>query len=263
MALYFYNVRLMIQFRASGLIGPDKTRSLLEFGEQNWFGDIPAEELQSLIEQFWTDEASRSRLQSRLGALRTPSRQNYFDLAKLFYEILLGEHRYRAIDLHGTEIAEKCDLNLPLPFDEQFDIVTNFGTAEHVFDVRQVFESIHRHTRPGGFMLHALPNQGCYDHGLFNFQPTFVFDLAHANGYDVACLLYCPGLVQPPKPWFQIRDRADYVRLVVEGKLSDNSYLMAVLRKGAAETPFRNPMQAFYDNRLPPDLAEAWQKISR
>ena len=88
-------------------------------------------------------------------------------------------------------------MNLPLPFSDRFDVVTNLGTAEHVFNQYQVFKSAHEKTNPGGIMIHALPNQGCYDHGFYNYHPTFVFDLSQANRYQIVTLLYSDGTCQP------------------------------------------------------------------
>ena len=152
-----------------------------------------------------------------------------FDLAKLFYRIVFGDHTYRAIDLHGTAVAEQYDLNRPLPFSEQFDVVTNFGTAEHIFNQLQMFKSVHDTTKPGGLMIHSLPNQGCYDHGFYNYHPTFVFDLSQANRYEVVTLQHTDG-TKTPTVLTLLPDRNTYVRLALEKKLSDYSGLMTVLR---------------------------------
>jgi hypothetical protein len=44
---------------------------------------------------------------------------------------------------------------------------------------------MHDHTKIGGAMIHWTPCLGYHDHGLFNVQPGFFHDLAHANGYDM------------------------------------------------------------------------------
>jgi len=264
MALNHYVVALFCQLRLQAVVGPGCAATVLEFGEQNWFGDVDPREIDGLIGQFEPDADVRGRLSAQLQEILTARRQFVlFELARLFYRVVLGEHQYRAIDLHGTPLAERHNLNEPLPITEQFDLVTNIGTAEHVFNVDQFFRSLHQRTRPGGLMLHVMPNQGCYDHGLFNFHPTFLFDLAGHNGYRIECLLYCDMTTGPGGQWVQLFGRADYVRLAVSGQLSPYSYLMAVLRKAESETPFVPPMQGYYDNRLPAELAEAWARMPR
>jgi len=264
MALARPHVALFWSLRSMGVIGPGKSGSVLEFGEQNWFGDLDPSELSSLLDQFGSGDKARLELHQRLEHLLGSPRddQRSFDLAKLFYRMVFGEHTYRAIDLHGTTIAEKCDLNLPLPFSDQFDVLTNLGTAEHVFNQYQLFKSAHERTKPGGIMIHVLPNQGCYDHGFYNYHPTFVFDLSQANRYQIVTLLYSDGTCEPIT-LTPIPDRATYVSLALERKLSNYSGLLAVLRRPLDANPFAIPRQGYYDNQLPPDLASAWARLPR
>jgi SAM-dependent methyltransferase len=264
MALAYPHIALFWTLRNAGIVGDGISRSVLEFGEQNWFGDVDPAGLAGLIEQLAPNDCARDELGERLESLLAapPGDQRLFDLAKLFYRIVLGEHSYRAIDLHGTQVAEQFDLNLPLPFPEQFDVVTNLGTAEHVFNQYQLFKSMHEKTRPAGLMIHSLPNQGCYDHGFYNYHPTFVFDLSAANHYQIVTLQYIDGTTSP-QTLTQIAGRAAYVSLALDKKLSNYSGLLAVLRKPAEDAPFAVPQQGYYDNQLPPDLMEAWNRLPR
>ena len=193
-ALAQSHVALFWSLRSTGIVGAGKSQSVLEFGEQNWYGDVDPAELGRLLDQLDSHDPARAELRSRLDQLVAGLRSDEwsFDLAKLFYRMVFGEHVYLPVVdfLHGTAIAEQHDLNLPLPFSDEFDVVTNLGTAEHVFNQYQVFKSAHEKTKPGGIMIHALPNQGCYDHGFYNYHPTFVFDLSQANGYRIVTLLY-------------------------------------------------------------------------
>jgi SAM-dependent methyltransferase len=258
LALAHQHITLFWALHTTGVVGPGKSRSILEFGEQNWFGDVEPSELAPLIDQLEGDDFLRSLLRDRLNQLLIAPRtvQWHFDVARLFYQVVFGEHAYRAVDLHGTALAEQHDLNLPLPFSDQFDVVTNLGTAEHVFNQHQVFKSAHEKTKPGGVMIHSLPNQGCYDHGFFNYHPTFVFDLSQANRYHIVSLLYWDGTV-PPGTLTPIPDRVAYVSLALAKKLSNYSGLFAVLRRPADEAAFTVPRQGYYGNQLPPELSAA------
>jgi SAM-dependent methyltransferase len=264
MALASPHIALFWSLRANAVVGAGKSRSILEFGEQNWFGDVHAAELGRLLDQLDGNDPARFELRSRLDQLLAAPRTDQwtFDLAKLFYRMVFGEHSYRAVDLHGTAIAEKHDLNLPLPFSDRFDVVTNLGTAEHIFNQYQVFKSAHERTKPGGIMIHSLPNQGCYDHGFYNYHPTFVFDLSQANRYQIVTLQYTDGTCSPialtPLP-----NRAAYVSLALEKKLSNYSGLLTVLRRPLDDVPFAVPWQGYYDNQLPQELAAAWSRLPR
>ena len=40
MAIALPHVLMLWALRNTGFVGPGKSRSILEFGEQNWFGDV-------------------------------------------------------------------------------------------------------------------------------------------------------------------------------------------------------------------------------
>ena len=264
MAIAYPHILLLWSLRSTGVIGPGKSQSILEFGEQNWFGDVDPVEIRQFLDKLEGSDPALSEVRNEFDQVLAAPRngQSLFDLTKLFYRIIFGQHKYRAVDLHGTVVAEQHDLNLPLPFSDRFDVVTNLGTAEHIFNQQQVFKSLHEKTKPGGIMIHSLPNQGGYDHGFYNYHPTFVFDLSQANRYHIVTLLYGDGTTKlctlTPIP-----DRTTYVKLALEKKLSNYSGLLAVLRRPLDDAPFVVPRQGYYDNQLPPELMEAWRDLPR
>jgi SAM-dependent methyltransferase len=74
--------------------------------------------------------------------------------------------------------------------ESRFDVVTNQGFSEHVFNQYATFECIHHICKPGGHILHVLPCQGWADgggwgHGFFQYQPNFFRHLAAANNYKI------------------------------------------------------------------------------
>lgn len=79
----------------------------------------------------------------------------------------------------------RLDLNKPIDLGEQFDVVINNGTAEHVFNIAQVFKTIHDHCAIGGLMIHDAPLLGWLDHGFYCLQPTLFYDLATVNCYEI------------------------------------------------------------------------------
>ena len=99
----------------------------------------------------------------------------------------LGFGVYKCIDADGRHDALKFDLNSDIlrqyDFTEKFDLVTNYGTTEHVFDQRQAFSNMHNLCAHNGVIIHEVPFQRWLNHGLYNYQPTFFYDLANANGY--------------------------------------------------------------------------------
>lgn len=120
--------------------------------------------------------------------------QNYrADCAAALYT-LFGYERYRSVDLMDPRADWKLDLNYPMRLRERFELVTNFGTAEHVFNIAAVFRSMHDALKPGGIGLHILPAFGEVDHGFFNVHPTLYFDIARANNYIVEDICYMDSI---------------------------------------------------------------------
>jgi SAM-dependent methyltransferase len=103
---------------------------------------------------------------------------------------LLGIESYEAADLFDVRAKYKVDLNQGVDGFGPFDIVTNFGTAEHILNIGNAFRAIHDLTRPGGLSLHVLPAYGNLVHGFYNVNPIVYPALATANGYRIESCYY-------------------------------------------------------------------------
>lgn len=66
-----------------------------------------------------------------------------------------------------------------------FDLVTNNGTGEHIFNQASVFEWMHKLCAVNGVMVHVLPWTGYVNHGFYSYHPVLFRDLAGANGYEI------------------------------------------------------------------------------
>ena len=103
---------------------------------------------------------------------------------------LFGIDNYKSLDLFDPRSDFRLDLNKKTPEIVGFDVVTNFGTAEHVFNISQVFENIHNFLRVGGVALHILPAYGDIPHGFYNIHPMLYSLMAKANSYEIISLVY-------------------------------------------------------------------------
>lgn len=106
-------------------------------------------------------------------------------LAKEWYEEM-GCGRYVSIDGNGRGTLT-ADLNQPLTL-EPFDLVTDFGTGEHIFDQAQVWRTLHGLTKPGGYIAFDRPAQGYQKHCFYLTNECLFQDIASANRYDVLWL---------------------------------------------------------------------------
>src|SRR3546814_7323570 len=85
--------------------------------------------------------------------------------------------------------AKVVDLNKPIKGHHydllgKFDLVTNNGTGEHIFNQDAVFENVHDLAKVGGAMLHILPMSPWVNHGFYNYNPILFRDIAAANRYE-------------------------------------------------------------------------------
>ena len=103
-----------------------------------------------------------------------------------------GFDSYIALDVNTEKSAVIADLNYPLETSiyglanwEGFDLVTNNGTSEHLWNQHQVFTNAHNLCKEGGVILHILPFTPWINHGFFNYNPIVFRDLAAANGYEI------------------------------------------------------------------------------
>lgn len=93
-----------------------------------------------------------------------------------------------SIDMNGRSGALVRDLGKPLSHDDPllplgaFDVVTNSGTSEHVYDQYECFRNMHMLTRLDGLMLHVSPYAGWPSHDR-TYTPTFFACLASAADY--------------------------------------------------------------------------------
>jgi hypothetical protein len=220
-----------------------KGGAILELGEANWYYDIHPHELIGEIETYVEPER-RGALVERLRRIATRRDiEAQFGVAKIFYEMYFAPSEVQAIDFDGSPSAHRLDLNAPVKLDRQFDVVINHGTAEHIFNIAQVFRTAHDYTLPGGMMIHEGPSVGWIDHGFYTLQPTLFYDLAEANGYDVVAA-YIEDLAHAKI--IQIGAREAFARVAAAGQMPENAMLMVIFRKGPVDRPFQVPRQHGY-----------------
>jgi len=260
MAITSVDYSILRKLHDMGAIPPRP--SVLELGEAEWYGDVGLPVLSEAIDDLVEDEEERERLHQRMAevvAANAPTRA--WDLAKVFYGALFRHERLVAIDFHGSETALKIDLNYPVDLNgERFDVVNNGGTAEHVFDVCQFFRTMHDITRAGGLMIHHTPFQGWLEHGFYNFNTGFFWDLAAANDYTVVLFAYAE--IKPPRI-VELTSREQIISMELKKKLGRNSISYVVFRKGAQDGAFRIPRQAVYSepDALSDYMHAAWHQL--
>jgi len=103
------------------------------------------------------------------------------------YMAELGLKEHVSLDLNGRDGALKRDMAEDVTDLGEFDIVTNFGSSEHVEPFEHqyhVFRNLHCLCRPGGFMIHHVPLRGQWAaHCPVYYTRDFFWKLADRHDY--------------------------------------------------------------------------------
>jgi len=165
---------------------------------------------------------------------------------------------YACVDLDPSFNSIPLDLNFdetPAEHVGRYDLVTNHGTSEHIMNQYNVFKMMHDLTKPGGYMLHAVPFTVHLEHGFFNYQPNFFQALARYNSYNVIGVWVGPDWqLASLVPWESTL--LDY--LVLNAK---TTHLLVAMLQRVHETPFCVPFQSVYEGMIPEDAAARYSVV--
>ena len=143
---------------------------------------------------------------------------------------------YAALDLfHGVDTV-LFDLNLhfvPPDLRGRFDLVTNYGTTEHVINQMLAMKTIHDLAKPGGIIHHDLPMAGYHVHGYFNYNPGLFHDIATANAYEIVFQRFSPG---------HRKSVPDFMRRNGYAEGSCRDYGIEVVFRKTVDQPFKIPV---------------------
>src|SRR5262245_28299036 len=237
---------------SEGLLGPSP--AILDLGNQT-FGvdDAAMERIESLLSAAPRERGVDADALRSLRGQRRGTKARHAGGAPMtadFYRAA-GFSRYEAIDINSRYGSHVMDLNKDLDrdygFSQQYDLVVNTGTSEHVFNQAAFLRNAHNLTRPGGLMLHVVPFTGYTNHGFYNYQPGLFYDLAAANGYQVVRVRLADRdreLLDLNVPSDLAAHFGSFLGLATPNEKS-NTFLVALLRRGGPE-PFVFPCQGRY-----------------
>jgi len=247
MGISLKDVELLIRLREGGYL-PDRA-SVIEIGAQQVSNSVlrNSAEVERLGRLFGAKSLAPlpSPLATSIGPDGHERLSPHAPLARDLW-IWLG-CSYAAIDIDGSLGAIPLDLNfadVPPSLLGKHHLVTNFGTTEHVANQANAFKIVHDLTAPGGVMMHTLPAQGGFNHGLVNYNPKFFWALARANDYrwlyfdfmsDAVAHPMPDNLVEAVKPF-----RPEVVETAATYRVAEGALLVALQKRGSAK--YATPM---------------------
>lgn len=154
-----------LRFMMGAIPDDNVSRSVVELGNQRLKWD-DVQLAPTLTELFRLPAA-------KLSGMRTGK--------QLFEEI---GWKHMSIDINGCDGAVAWDLDTSIPQAwGGWDVVTDFGTAEHVPDQYMLFNNVHQLCRVGGLMVHIVSANR--NHGAWNYDTDFFHMLARACKYEI------------------------------------------------------------------------------
>ena len=176
----------------------------------------------------------------------------------------VGFKEYKSIDINGAYNSLQFDLNKNISetynYKEEYDLVINNGTGEHVFNQYALFLNFHNLTKLNGVMLNILPFIDWINHGFYNFNPIFFADLAASNNYEIIKISLANRngselrlndenlsiLFEQIKP---NRNDSKFEKMIdiAKTKLGRNILLVVITRK-LSDNMFKIPLQGKYLN---------------
>jgi len=164
------------------------------------------------------------------------------------------------VDLNGEHGALTPDLNVPLTDQSlvgSYDLVTDQGTNEHVFNVAEAYRTMHRLAKVGGLLVNV---QAVFrGNGYFLYDCSFFEGLAQANQYQILFASYIVTLPGEGDPGdldeFHIPASADLLDVIDWSRVS-NIGICYVFRKARdAEFAPRSPTR-WYEPLAHPTVEE-------
>ena len=102
----------------------------------------------------------------------------FFSVGALFRS---WEWETMEVDLHDPR-GTALDLNKPIQFRRDFDLVFDIGTLEHIADSQQAIENYLGALRADGLLFLLTPVKGYFDHGFHVFSPEYLRSTLTLNG---------------------------------------------------------------------------------
>jgi len=102
---------------------------------------------------------------------------------------ILGALHIDVIDVSNYEFANlHYDLNkfIPKQLEENYSLVIDSGSSEHMFDVKTSQKNILSLVKKGGHLMQILPTNNESGHGFYQFSVSFFIELLSSNnGYKI------------------------------------------------------------------------------
>lgn len=93
-------------------------------------------------------------------------------------------------DYEGATVSLDLNEAIPDTYIEQYDIVLDGGTLEHIFNYPIALKNAMCMCKKGGYLVLMTPSNNYNGHGFYQFSPDLFWDVLSNNGFDVCDTSY-------------------------------------------------------------------------
>ena len=122
---------------------------------------------------------------------------------------------YKTLDPDGGDYTNDVQTDLSF-MDQQWDIVFNLGTIEHVWDIHSAYSNTARLVKVGGYYVGHAPVENYNNHGIHVTNANAILTFFEINGFDL-----------------------------VDHWTSDSTILWHIAKKITHQTEFQRPQQVW------------------
>ncbi len=115
----------------------------------------------------------------------------------------------------GADIIQNLAEEVSTDLDSKFDLVIDFGTIEHIFNVEQAFKNCIKLVKKGGWIVHANPSNNSNGHGFYQLSPELFLSIySEANGFSKT-KVFVVDMSRNGK-WYEVRNNqlGDRINLI-------------------------------------------------
>jgi len=197
----------------------------------------------------------QKRISMELGVPRESLSHEYSD----GFMNAIGAKNLQILDISGYENATILhDLNVPIPdsLRNQFSLVVDIGTSEHVYNVTQSLENLRDLCKTQGHVLVVSPANNWLGHGFYQFSPELFFRAFDREyGFEIQSLFLIKKRMFG-ESWYALNDPKNVGR---RGTIFTNKrcYIAVIASKSVSVIAVVSPQQS--------DYVSAWegQEISK
>lgn len=135
-------------------------------------------------------------------------------------EPLLLEHfKAESIDsvdnskFEGATIIHDLNTLIDDEYANAYDTVLDFGTSEHIYNIKAVVDNLVKLTKVAGHVVHIVPSNNMCGHGFYQFSPMFYTQIySRKNGFTLNFLAIAK--IKSIDKWYKVVDLAGMDRYV-------------------------------------------------